>query len=260
MNKYIIFIIIFLIIKLCNKKKETFYGNNYIENKNTDLFDELLKKWAEIAKKEKIDYSISYGTYLGYVRNKKYIPYDGDMDIHICKTSVDKLLSLTKYKWCTYNKFLKNNEFKENDIKLVLNFDHNKLLNKRSRYNCKGELVKSQEDNCSFNGLIGRLIIKRKNRMKHLDLFVYHIEENKDKHKELEKNNLVSDFYGPYGSYIVSNIGSKLPPTKKCYLNNIETRCFNDNYGKDFLEIFYSKNYIKPNKKWDNIKKIWVKI
>lgn len=240
------------------KKKEQFY---YTKNKNTDLFDELLKKWSKIAKKEDIDYSITYGTYLGYVRNKNYIPYDDDMDVHICKNSINKLLSLTKkYEWCVFNKDIKNNKFKENDIKLILNFDHNQLLNKRSRYNCKGESAKNQEDNCSFNGPIGRVIIKRKNRMKHLDLFVYHIEKNKDKQKKLENEKLAVEFYGPYGSYLVSNVGSKLPKTKKCYLNNIETKCFNDSFGTDFLKIMYGNNYLKPNRKWNEDKKKWIRI
>ena len=44
MNKYLLItiLIVILVIMLNKKKKEKFYDNNY-KNKNTDLFDELLK-------------------------------------------------------------------------------------------------------------------------------------------------------------------------------------------------------------------------
>lgn len=52
---------------------------------------ELLKKFDEICKKFNIKYSIGFGTMLGAVRHKGFIPWDDDVDIIITRKEYEKL-------------------------------------------------------------------------------------------------------------------------------------------------------------------------
>ena len=65
-----------------------------------DKLDTLLKFWDTAAAGGGIAYSITYGTYLGWVRNRDYIPYDGDVDVHIGSDGVPLLMALANRAWC----------------------------------------------------------------------------------------------------------------------------------------------------------------
>ena len=124
-----------------------------------------------------------------WLRNQNYIPYDQDIDIHICYTDIKKLFKLTKYHWCHYADKLRPNMFKKGEIRLILNRSHNEKFGNRIRYNCDGKRVDRLVDDCSFNGPIGRLIYrplsKLKKRYLHIDIYLYHQENNAKKERNL---------------------------------------------------------------------------
>lgn len=80
----------------------------YFRNKwhKTDMerdFIQILKYLHEILTENNIDYSIIYGTALGYARHHDFIPWDDDMDIAIRKKDTEKILSLIEKPFCTTN-------------------------------------------------------------------------------------------------------------------------------------------------------------
>jgi lipopolysaccharide cholinephosphotransferase len=60
---------------------------------------ELLKKVDAICKSQDIRYSLAYGTLIGAIRHKGFIPWDDDIDIAMPRPDYDKFL-----KYCKQNK------------------------------------------------------------------------------------------------------------------------------------------------------------
>lgn len=54
----------------------------------------ILEKFDEICKAHNLEYSLAYGTMLGAVRHKGFIPWDDDVDIFMKRADYEKLLSL----------------------------------------------------------------------------------------------------------------------------------------------------------------------
>ena len=79
---------------------------NKVENNKKNLtMDEIkhqlflmLVKIDQICKTNNIQYSLSYGTMLGAVRHKGFIPWDDDLDILMTRDNYDRFLSLDKEK------------------------------------------------------------------------------------------------------------------------------------------------------------------
>lgn len=68
---------------------------------NTEIHKELLsilKELDRFLKENKIEYTISYGTLLGAVRHKGFIPWDDDIDISMKRSEYNKLIKILKEK------------------------------------------------------------------------------------------------------------------------------------------------------------------
>jgi hypothetical protein len=212
---------------------------NLHKNPNEKKYDIILKWFNNLSEKHNINYSLAYGTLLGYIRNKKYIPYDLDMDMFISKDDTYKIIDLIDNKQILYNVDIKNiGGLNKNKIYIIINKSHNNEnmdetnLIERPRYNCKGDKVKSQVDSCSQNILFARVIYNNI----HCDLFVYGDDV-----------------------YIPTYKGKILPKTKRVKFNNITTKIFeSDEFINDFFIKKYGKNYLIPDHKYINGK--WTKI
>lgn len=53
---------------------------------------EVLKKMTEIMDREGFRYVLAYGTLIGAIRHKGYIPWDDDVDIHMLRPDYDRFL------------------------------------------------------------------------------------------------------------------------------------------------------------------------
>lgn len=234
------------------------YGHQCPRNPHTTGFDAIMTKWDQIATRANIPYSITYGTYLGWLRHQDYIPYDEDLDVHIGIESVSKLMAMKGKDGCCDSRDLSTHPLTDNVPKLVLYPYHKRRVDDqyRPRYDCSGKYSDSHRDNCAFNGPIARVIYRSKKKYLHLDIFVYHREDNEKKRQELQEKGLASDFYGPYGSYVSSTVGSQLPPVKPCRLHGLKTSCFRD--GADLMTNIYGKNYLQPIKMWDESSHKWL--
>ena len=52
---------------------------------------EILKKIADICDQEGLKYSLAWGTLIGAVRHKGYIPWDDDVDIQMPRPDYERL-------------------------------------------------------------------------------------------------------------------------------------------------------------------------
>lgn len=61
-----------------------------------DIQLELFKKFDKYCRENNIRYFVGYGTLLGAVRHKGFIPWDNDIDVLIPRTEYDRLIELLK--------------------------------------------------------------------------------------------------------------------------------------------------------------------
>ena len=200
-------------------------------------FKSVIQYWAQFADEHKINYSISDGTLLGWLREKgEFIGFDGDMDAMIDESGVQKLIKLAEdsnERRVIFTKDLKSElekaEWKPNEIKILVKYNDYYV-------DCNGDRVDTYKGTCSlgiprFGGgeLYGRVIINDyKNRKYHLDLF------SKKK----------------YINYFDKG-------TKECMLEGIKTKRFSDT--DNYIKNRYGVNWNIPWKKCDKQTGQWYK-
>lgn len=235
-------------------------------NPLSPIFDMLLRRWDAIADKAGIKYSLTFGTYLGWLRDRTYIPYDQDMDVHIGREGLSKLLLLVAQPWCTFNTDLKTQPLQGDEIRLVIYAAHEAqvLESQRPRYDCSGKPVSFAVDSCSFNGPLARLILSTRNskwwkqgggKTRHLDIFLYKYEPGK-KTRHMHQVNTSS--CGQVVSYFPSSLASELPPVQPCTINDVNASCFERVFGHSFMKCKYGPGYVTPNKRWNARLQKWV--
>ena len=261
--KIILFLICFIVLIIRNLNINTFIDykskteikNNYeIYSENDKFYPsykinlekrnnliKLLKYGDNFFQKYKINYSIIYGSLIGYIRNKKIIPYDHDIDCIIGKESINKLINLgndKSIKNVIFNDEIKyyNPNFNSDTIYLILN--KSLLTNKGygKRFNCKGNDV-LKGDACSFRGLFGRFIVKKY----YYDLFPYSYNL-----KNLIKKKNNNDIAYPDKLEDMSVIDNKDIIRSK--LENINISVLKEPNASNILKFYYGKNYMKPIK------------
>ena len=107
-----------------------------------ETFKELFVKWTIISKEFEVPYFLNFGTLLGAWRNGDLIPTDSDIDLVINIGDTPKL-----------EKFGTRDGYR-----LYVQRDWKVPQDQRRRFNCKGDRVQSQMDDCSFIEPIARLI------------------------------------------------------------------------------------------------------
>lgn len=81
---------------------------NLAELKKTEL--NILKKFDAVCRENNLEYSLAYGTMLGAVRHKGFIPWDDDIDVFMKRGDYERLLKLEykddtfEIKSCRYSK------------------------------------------------------------------------------------------------------------------------------------------------------------
>ena len=81
--------------------------NNEIQNKLKETQLEMLKVFIQICEKYKIKYFLIYGSCLGAVRHKGFIPWDDDIDVGLFRKEYEKFLEVAP-KELPDNMFLQN--------------------------------------------------------------------------------------------------------------------------------------------------------
>ena len=95
---------------------------NFSINEVQNISFDILKYLKSICDKNEIKYYLAYGTLLGAVRHKGFIPWDDDIDVFISRDNYSKLLDYLKKQPHKYYKLISfdtNNEFTAPLAKLV---------------------------------------------------------------------------------------------------------------------------------------------
>ncbi len=67
----------------------------------------MLKSFDKFCKKHDLNYTLDFGTILGAIRHKGFIPWDDDIDVAMLRSEYDRFLSLSK-DWENENIFVQN--------------------------------------------------------------------------------------------------------------------------------------------------------
>lgn len=212
-------------------ENDKFYPSYKINIKKRDTLKKLLKYGDDFFEKHKINYSIIYGSLLGYTRNKKIIPYDHDVDCIVGIDSINTFIKLGNDK--TIKNVIFNDELTEYDIdlksdKIYLILNKSLLTNNGygKRYNCPGT------NKCSFKGLLGRFILGNIE----YDIFPFNTDLSiLKKHK----------FYPEKLSNMSVLTKDHIERNK---LDNIDVSVLKNPLRIGLLKLRYGDNFIKPNK------------
>ncbi len=90
-----------------------------------NLFTLALKKFDEICRENGLRYSIEYGTLIGAVRHKGFIPWDNDIDVSMPRADYEKLMAL-KYNDGRYE--IKSYRYSKNYYYIIAKLSDNTTL------------------------------------------------------------------------------------------------------------------------------------
>ncbi|KAF7262722.1 hypothetical protein EG68_00005 [Paragonimus skrjabini miyazakii] len=135
--------------------------NCRVEHGRRERMYHLLRHWIDLAEQHGIVWWLAYGSLLGAVRDKDFIPYDHDVDIFVLGPQVDFIRSLS-VEW---------RELNGSQIQLIKRSGSYCVNDHAIRPNCDGIPVHVQRDSCAFCTPLARLI---SDRSTYLDLFVVH--------------------------------------------------------------------------------------
>ena len=120
-----------LILTFVGLKVEKFKDYECTNFNKEYAFKSVIQYWSQFAEEHNIEYSVSDGTLLGWLREKgEFIGFDGDMDAMVDETGVKKLIKLAEdpnEKRVIFTKDLKKElekaEWKPNEIKILVIFE-----------------------------------------------------------------------------------------------------------------------------------------
>ncbi|XP_028394060.1 uncharacterized protein LOC114518291 isoform X3 [Dendronephthya gigantea] len=151
-NVYLVIAIRFERIEICEKLNLRYKDCDSLKiNPKREIFQELLKEWVTIAKRNNISYVLSSGSLLGQYRNGDVIPWDIDVDVLLRESLLYKLKEIA-----TPRNFVQG---ADQAFHFVVQPEYGiKVQSRMRRWNCNGQVVHGQPDHCSFVGPIARLI------------------------------------------------------------------------------------------------------
>ena len=88
---------------------------------------EMLKDFHNFCQNNELKYSLAYGTLIGAIRHKDFIPWDDDIDVVMLREDYDKFLKLTKEKYLENYEVL-SYEYTENYIYPFAKISNTKTL------------------------------------------------------------------------------------------------------------------------------------
>ena len=185
MNHILILLFLLLIISFLYFNNENFKDYKCVDLNKEMIYKNMLQYTYQFCTKYEIDYSIWFGTLLGYYRNKELIGFDGDIDIIINKKGINKLMELAKnleINNVIFTNDLKNElkcNWKSNEIKVLVIYD-------KYYINCLGDKIDNYTDSCSIGmskwgggDLYARIIHNDiNNNKRHVDFFYSKKYEN----------------------------------------------------------------------------------
>ena len=109
----------------------------------------LLKKLDAFCKKNKIKYFISYGTLLGAVRHKGFIPWDDDIDVSMMREDFERFCELVQN-----DKSLKFKSFQtDKDYLFYVPIVYDETIDLRRNINGKDEIIHPWVDIFPYDGM-----------------------------------------------------------------------------------------------------------
>lgn len=72
------------------------YKKNVALNAIKNVQLELLKRFIEVCEEYDLSYCVFYGTLLGTIRHKGFVPWDDDVDVLMPRIDYDRLLQVSE--------------------------------------------------------------------------------------------------------------------------------------------------------------------
>lgn len=194
------------------------------ETEQKKLLLEMMQKFDSICEQYNLKYSLAYGSMLGAVRHKGFIPWDDDIDVLMPRKDYEKLLSL-KYEDDTF--IIKSYRYSENYYYIFA-----KMMNKKTYIK---EANRGETDSGLFIDIQPvdyvdegdknfKLSVKKAMRTRNL---IDHLGGNTSRE---ESRNFIA--------YVLKNVGHLLlDPFRKTILSHIDNKYIKDNgaYCANFI-------------------------